>query len=338
MVIPWTEIEGFHNVRKYALAMPEILAGNSTVCYRAKVKLHGMNMGVQKHTDGKIVPQSRTIELSTSNDSAGFAKWVDGNGYLFDTMGSIIYGEWCGPGVQQGVAVSQIPNRIFALFAVRGVDKDMTGVVSTNDSLVVEPEILSIFAKDVPGAYVLPWFSINGDMVEISIDWSAPDSELQNKISIINEWVISVEKNDPWVQETFGVSGTGEGLVFYPVSKEHLGYVNFCNLTFKAKGEAHRVVKTKTPVQLNAEVAASSEAFAGMVLTIARLEQGAKTVSGDNSLTYNNRFIKAFMDWIVKDVQKETTDELEASGLEWKQVQKSVADKARAWYLSQIKR
>lgn len=33
----------------------------------------------------------------------------------------------------------------------------------------------------------------------------------------MNRLVECVDTEDPWVKETFGVSGTGEGIVWYPV-------------------------------------------------------------------------------------------------------------------------
>jgi hypothetical protein len=33
----------------------------------------------------------------------------------------------------------------------------------------------------------------------------------------MNRLVEAVDTEDPWVKETFGVTGTGEGVVWYPV-------------------------------------------------------------------------------------------------------------------------
>ena len=56
-IITWTEIEAFENIRKYTEAHPEILNGHSKVYYRAKVKLHGTNAGIQCHDNGDIIAQ-----------------------------------------------------------------------------------------------------------------------------------------------------------------------------------------------------------------------------------------------------------------------------------------
>src|SRR5271166_4588007 len=110
-VISWTEIVSFHNIYKYANSHPEILNGNPVVQYRAKVKLHGTNGAVQVHNDGSLTVQSRTTELVPGKDNDGFAKWVYDNQKAWKNAepNMIYFGEWCGPGVQQGVAVSNIP-------------------------------------------------------------------------------------------------------------------------------------------------------------------------------------------------------------------------------------
>lgn len=341
-VIAWTEIEALYNVRKYSAAHPEILNGNSVVHYRPKVKLHGTNAAVQCHADGRIIAQSRTNELFAAqviagtafpgNDNAGFARWVKDNETLWqDTRDNarsdvIIFGEWIGPGIQKGVAVSEIPKKCFAVFAAR----PLADGLPLGDELWVDPSILQELVAGIPDTYVLPWYNEG-----IELDWSKTAEELMVRATEINQWVGEVEANDPWVEATFNVKGTGEGLVFYPTSKDHLGLANFNNLVFKAKGEKHKNIKTASPAQLAPEAAASINGFVDMVLTDARLEQGVRVVAGE--LNFDARNTGNFVKWICEDVKKETQDELEASKLEWKQVQKPLSEKARNWFLSQAR-
>lgn len=327
MHIPWPEIESFHNIRKYSYSHPEILKGQSKVIYKCKVKLHGTNSAIQWTPEGDIVCQSRSNIITPENDNAGFARWVKENEaelkkFSFNS-GFIVYGEWCGPGIQKGVAISQIPNRVFAIFALRPMN-------SNNDTLLVEPSQIAQFIGDlkVPGMHILPWYGS-----PINIDWAKLPTEFVNETTIINQWVESIETNDPWVEQTFGVKGTGEGLVLYPVSEAHQGYNAFKDLVFKAKGEKHKNVKTAAPAQVDPAIANGIDSFVEMVLTPARLEQGVNAVGGlDVKLTGK------FVGWCLGDVQKENTDELEASGLTWNQVQKSLTDKARLWYLREAKK
>jgi RNA ligase len=333
-VIPWPEIEGFHNIRKYLKVDPtewwfqrQTFSGSSKVLYKAKVKLHGMNHAVQVNDDGSMVIQSRTTELTVAKDNLGFAKFVMANEKAWQqAFGFIIFGEWVGPGVQKSVAVSDIPKRIFAVFAARPLG-------DVNDVLIVEPRELAMLVDGIPDVYVLPWYD-----KEIEIDWRKTDEELATDVALINQWVSAVEENDPWVSATFGVNGTGEGLVFYPATPVHEGLESFTNLAFKAKGEAHRVIKAKSAVQLTAESAASVEQFVDMVFTVARAEQGVTKVSTDASYTFDMKLTGKFVAWIVDDVKKEAQDELDASGLDWKQVEKPLTTKAREWYLREAKR
>jgi RNA ligase-like protein len=345
--IPWPEIEGFHNIRKFtaASAHPEILNGQSVVNYRCKVKLHGTNAAVQLHDKGEIVCQSRESILTPEKDNAGFARWAMTNkekwfgavdkAYVAGLPGIIIFGEWCGPGIQKGVAVASLPKKCFAVFAARPMDD--------SGKLIVEPEELRDLVKGIPDVYVLDWYtrtvaygSDTRVYAQVNVDWNASAEELTKITETINGWVAEVEASDPWTKEVFGIEGTGEGLVFYPRSPEHLTYTDFSNLVFKAKGEKHKNIATAKPAQVDASTAASMDAFVTMVLTEARLEQGATKVALTPG-SYDQQQTGKFVSWILGDVEKEAQDELTASNLDWKQVQKPLQNKARQWYLEKAK-
>ena len=352
-VIHWPEIALFHNVRKYTETMPDILMGGNQVTYRPKIKLHGANCAIQCHNDGKLVPQSRTTELSPENDFAGFAKWARETEGYWKSPGKfhprndvVVYGEWIGKGINKdAVAVSSLPNKVFAVFAAKPLyPEKYTPIVESvmrdgkmidnpdfawSQDLIIEPLALEALVHDIPDTYVLPWYSKS-----FVIDWSKTDDGLADVVAQINDWVHQVELVDPWVKSKFNIDGTGEGLVFYPMSKEHVGAENFGNLAFKAKGEKHRVVKTKEPVQVSATAAASIDQFVDLVLTDARLEQGANAVGGTG---FDKKLVGKFLAWVSADVEKETQDELQASNLTWKQVQKAVSERARTWYLGKAK-
>lgn len=337
--VAWPEIEGFHNIRKFTASHPEILNGQSVVRYKCKVKLHGTNAAIQCHQDGNVITQSRTSEITPSNDNAGFARWVEENKDKWNLRNNhVIYGEWIGPGIQKGVAVAQIPKKCFAVFAARSLEQP--------DVLIVEPHDLQHIVSGIPDTYVLPWYNEG-----LEIDWSQSNEELTKALEPVNDWVAAIESNDPWVEATFGTKGTGEGLVFYPIGRAHEGYTNFSNLVFKAKGEKHKNIATAKPAQVDPAVAAGVDAFVDMVLTEARLEQGARAIMGEHKhedklsclfcttgqVQFDMKLVGKFIGWVSADVQKETQDELEASELTWKQVAKAVSDRARTWYLKKFK-
>lgn len=317
-VIPWTEIESFSSIRKFAQAYPEIVEAKP-VEYRAKVKLHGTCAGIQ--TGRNPVAQSRTTIVTPGSDNYGFALWVESTKDYWSSILEdwIVFGEWSGPGIQKSVALSSLPNRVFAVFAMHPVDPE-------KDRIIVEPGDLRMALGDIPNTYILPWHPL-----QVTIDWLGEVDPLEVTVKQINQAVNDIEICDPWVKENFGIEGVGEGLVFYPVS--HSGLKNFNNLVFKAKGEKHKNISKAAPAQVNPEVAASIEEFANLVLTPARLEQGASAVGSD----FEMKSIGKFIAWISTDVQKETKNELKASSLEWKQVEKAVLAQAKAWYIEKGK-
>ena len=318
--VSWGSIELLHNVVRTLTHLSELGRAFPVVEYRAKVKLHGSNCAVQV-TDAGIVAQSRTALLTPESDYKGFAAWTQAHEAYFAQLprGLVVFGEWCGPGVEKGMAISQVRRKVFAVFAVQ-----------VAGHLVYEPDAVRAL---VPAAgapedlHVLPW-----EGAAITIDYGARAS-LDAVAAALNDRVAAVEREDPWVKQVFGISGLGEGLVFYPTRQggggppadpEHLA-----QLMFKAKGEKHRTAGTRTAVQVDASVVASVDELVALMVTEARLQQGVAAVGGRDP-----RLTGKFLAWIAADVRKESVAELEASGLTWAQVDKSVQVRARAWYLS----
>lgn len=321
----WPEIESFHNIRKYVRAYPDITQ-EPFIIYWGKVKLHGTNAAIQVHEDGQIIAQSRSNVITTESDNAGFARWVKENEEQwrhFPLKNVVVFGEWCGKGIQGGVAISAIEKKVFAVFAIKEMD---------SDNVIIDPDVIApyVMSAGVKETYVLPWHG-----QPVTIDWKAENEVLERNVTEINDVVMTVEQNDPWVEAVFGVKGTGEGIVYYPIAESNIQkWELMSNLMFKAKGEKHKNVKTAAPAQVNPVAAASVVAFVDMVLTEARLEQGAKTVGEVCDVKLTGKFIA----WISGDVAKETADELEASNLTLKQVQGPLVAKARAWYMEQTKK
>jgi hypothetical protein len=330
----WTSIGGFHNVRK-TLSIYDLHKGPIT--YRGKVKLHGTNAGIVITPEGNVFAQSRTATLSATEDNAGFAKWVDRTSDYwrkFDTyLQSItVYGEWCGPGIMKGTAINGIDEKAFAIFSIQFGNSTVDDDGQEHADVIIDPERIKATLGTLPeNAFVLPWY---GDAIAVNYE---NKSSLETAVALMNKTVETIEAMDPWVKDVFGVEGMGEGIVYYPVSFESEGMLDRWHLStfmFKAKGEKHKVVKTKQAVQIDPEVASSIDDFVVMVVTDARLEQGAREVAGD--LVFEQRHIGSFLKWMGQDIQKETADELEAAGLDWKQVVKPVSTSARTWYLAKI--
>ncbi|HEX8957258.1 MAG TPA: RNA ligase family protein [Burkholderiaceae bacterium] len=316
----WPSIELLHNVVRTLRYLAEQGHSLPLVQYRAKIKLHGTNCGIQVKADG-IVAQSRTKILTPEDDYKGFANWAHNHAGYFAKIpkGCVVFGEWCGPGIEKGVAISKTETKRFAIFAV-----------STSADIVYDPETIeSLLPPDRPAALdVLPWEPDAG----IDIDFASAAS-LETAAQAINARVLEVEKEDPWVKRSFGLSGTGEGLVYYPVAIDgaaaKLDADTLPTWVFKAKGSEHRTVATKAAAQVDANVVASIQDFVALMLTEARLAQGLEAACRG---VRDPKLTGAFLAWVQQDVQKESVADLASSNLIWAQVDKAVQNAARNWY------
>jgi hypothetical protein len=172
-LVPWNSIELLHNVvrtLKHLNAAP-------TVRYRAKVKLHGTNAAVQITPDG-VFAQSRTQMLTPEADYKGFAAWVKRHEAFFaQRPAGVVFGEWCGPGIEKGMAISQVPAKQFVVFAIQHATWGM----------LHEPQDISDALgerADRPAElHVLPW---EGDSFEINF---ADEAQLAEVVAMLNDRV-----------------------------------------------------------------------------------------------------------------------------------------------------
>lgn len=328
-VIAWPSIELLHHVRAGVRSSAEI-QGAPLPCveYRAKIRLDGTNGGVQIHPNGTVLAQSRSQILEAGQDNMGFGGWVNHNQAYFSALKRdrvcVVFGEWCGQGIQKRAAISQIGRKVFVVFAVQ-----IGEGVSTAAHVEVEPAKLRELLPEHPDIFVLPWAD-----VRFKLDFA--DSEQASlEAERISAEVDAIEATDPWVAANFGVRGLGEGMVLYP----HLNgepvtdRQRLSELVFKAKGEKHQAVRQKKAAQLEPEIAGSIDAFVELVLAEPRLEQGlGEACRGQPEMAH----IGAFLKWIGRDVQKECGAELAAAGLSWEQVSRGISNKARTWFLKRL--
>ncbi|MEG3838760.1 RNA ligase family protein [Microcoleus sp. herbarium14] len=319
----WPSIELLYNLRRSLEALGE----TPKITYRAKIKLDGTNGGVQIFSDGRVAVQSRSQIITPENDNLGFAAWVSQNIDFFAALASAehatIFGEWCGKGIQRRTAVSACDRKIFAVFAVQ-----FGGESGKLAKLEIHPDKIAEFLPKHPDIFVLPFY---GEPIVLDF---GDRTQLESAVEILNQAVNTVETVDPWVKETFGIEGIGEGLVLFPESDELAERLSYAELLFKAKGEKHQAVKTKQPVQIDPEVAKYIDDFVNLFVTPARLEQGVTAVSDGK---FEMVKIGAFLQWFTADVQKESAAELEAAQLTWKEVNKAVMNAAKKWYQEQAK-
>jgi hypothetical protein len=249
----------------------------------------------------------------------------------------ILYGEWAGPGIQKKVAVSQIAKKTFFVFAAHLPHAVML------EALPGEPRIPS--GSDRSNYVMLDKSGIdyvfNKHNVFETIPWGTEefvvDFRLQSSMERFTKEVTSLveacDKVDPYIKDRYGIEGIGEGYVFVPLDPiDSLDFDVYSDFLFKAKGESHHVSSSekKVSIQIDPAVLEGSAAFAKEFVTQGRCEQGVTEACGGEAVMKN---MGAFMKWIGQDVQKESVNELEASGLDWKNVSKAVNQQARDWYI-----
>lgn len=325
MFVSWPHIEGLSNlVRNFQKLQEATGAIPPVVTYRGKVKLDGTNAAIRISKDGTIQAQSRTQDISRSNDNAGFAAWVEFMTESIKELANysnaedvVIFGEWCGNGIQSGCAISQAPGKHFVAYSVVELFNGGPNTIYSDTSDVNQGLLATSGCK---------WLGWEGPTY--TVDFNNPES-LQAFSDAVEKEVARIEACDPWVEKEFGIKGVGEGLVYYPVDT-NLDYEGVSHLMFKAKGLKHRVKATEKAAPIKTEVL-GLDAFIASFVTEARLNQGVSATG-----TAETKNIGTFLKWFQADVERESQAELEASNLTWKQVQGGVTKAARDWYLKKV--
>jgi hypothetical protein len=298
--------------------------------FRGTVKLHGTNAGIvyDVATDS-FSYQSRERVLTTTSDNAGFMNaqlanegvWQDVADQVTheilphrDVVQVAIFGEWCGSGIQKGVAVAELP-KMFIIFAVKAILRDETAVWVPVGEIDIHYPAIGLFNIDTFPTW------------EVAIDFSCPELA-QNKMIEITE---AVEAECP-VGKYFGVSGIGEGVVWTCVTD---GW-NDSGTWFKVKGEKHSVSKVKTLAAVDVEAAATLKAFVDSTVTEARLEQGLDNLVREQLKPLEMTSMGDFIRWVYNDIVKEEADTIAASGLEVKKLGGPIANVARPWFIKKI--
>lgn len=292
---------------------------------RPKIKLHGTNAAVYIDKKGNIQAQSRTRFITPDDDNYGFAAWVENNKDCFSHLRGplYIYGEWAGPGIQSGVAVSGIESRTFFIICMVKGEQGQRYAISNPEAI----------ASSVPARNTLKVLPYAGDPVTIKIY----DSEtLDNFVQTVNQDIELIDKKDPYISRVYEIDGAGEGLVYslydngLPIHTKE-----FDEIIFKAKGEKHAVKKTNKPLTATPEQVSAASEFADMFITENRMRQGAEACGG-----YNMREMSNFLKWLGNDVKRESEAERESNSdlPEWKKLWGVCTKKAVMWYKNECNR
>ena len=318
----FTSIEAFKNVwadhtRGYTSPVVE---------YQAKIKLHGTNAAIRVENSKDVFAQKRTSDVTPDADNAGFANWLEplkaqwqfAAAVFYPEAKSVIwYGEWAGKGVQKTDAVSLLDKKYFFIFAI-----EVDGLVFN------DPQYIECHIPEISNVLVIPNFYTDS----FKIDFGDRD-KTQVVLDVLDEDVENIGERDPFIFDIFEVEGPGEGLVVAPVAFGM--YRNeWTSFIFKAKTVAHRVQKTKTSVSMTAEIPQEIREFVEMFVTEQRCEQGLSEL-GIEVVPTNT---KQFVNWIIQDVRKESTLELEKMDLDFGKVAKFIGKKASQWWQEQSKK
>ena len=281
-----------------------------TIEFSGSVKLHGTNAAVVRYKD-RTEFQSRERVLTLQQDNAQFMLNMMGKNLdtLFDGIEFeeyvAVFGEWCGQGIQKGVAISELP-KMFVVFAYQVDGVWIQTMERSNESL---------------GIYNINQFPT----YSLSVDFNNPEL-VQNTLIELTE---AVEKECP-VGKHFGVSGIGEGIVWKAQHGD-----NFYQ--FKVKGEKHSISKVKTLASVDVESVRSIQEFVDNVLTDNRLTQGISWLK-ENNKPLDQTSTGDYLRWVITDVIKEEQDTIVANQLDPKKIGGVLNGKARVWFFNFLNR
>ena len=286
-------------------------------------KLHGTCSSIVFSKDGSFYCQSRENIIDEIKDNAGFAHWVNKEGYkIWDLLGLdlesgdvevdkiVVHGEYCCGNVQKGVALNQLSKR-FVIFAMMVVFKDGTTHWLDTSTIPENPDI--------------NFYNVSrGPRYEVEVDLNRPDKAIDTMV----KWVDEIDKECPFAK-TFGVIGIGEGVVLQPE-----GDYSFSR-AMKCKGESHSVSKIKklptVDVQKmdNIQQAVDTHCHEDRLLQIYD-----KIVLTEADKTPKN--IGEFIRQIVEDCWIEEGDSIRASDISRKEFGAAVSKKASKWFQNKL--
>lgn len=293
-------------------------------------KLHGTNAGITM-INGEFNPQKRS-SVATSGHF-GFPEYayayekelrelmliIFGINEFKQNIAYTIFGEWAGPGVQQGVGISNIKEKSFFIFAA-STSKTIDG------GKVKEWEDISqvSFKPDFPRCYNVYNFGIK----YLTIDFENPGMSQNELVELTKK----IEEQCPVTIE-LGAEGIGEGVVW-------VGWYKGQQYRFKVKGEKHSESKVKTLASVDPEKLKKVSELIDYLITANRLEHALREVAQEKEITdeavLDKRYTGDILRWIANDIIAEEGDTLVHNGLEWRDVAKQVSNTYRLMFFKII--
>ncbi|KAI4289923.1 MAG: hypothetical protein L6R35_000796 [Caloplaca aegaea] len=292
------------------------------------VKLHGAHADWVVVNDDTIRVQSRNVlDLSSTRDNYGLFAFTSSLHIairrLRDKISSryqqlnpgltidsafpvIISGEWCGKGIQKGMALSKLEKH-FVIISIRVNDE----WVDDTEYADIHDEANGIYNVSKAGRYRLDY------------DLDAPET---SDVTIQN-WVSDIEHLCPYGASR-GVQGRGEGIVWKAAND-----IDNPALWFKSKAMSHTISNSsKLP---NAAVAPGNrqraENFAMAVVTGPRLEQGWEFLK-ETGVIRDLAATSKFVAWITNDILVEEEKEMSQKDIPKCKLKPAIKAIAEVWY------
>lgn len=332
-IYKFPSIERFHNKCVMARSVPIGMQD-----FLVKPKLHGTNVSIilppGKAEHSQV--QGRRNTFSLDQDHYGFAKWWFESENVHQVENKtdytiVIVGEWCGRGIQKKDAITKLPRKIFAVFALYYYDDNVYELVNgavrpkpvkvLTEPSMIEMVLRALGYRDFSDTKII-------DVVKtMSFNFNDTD-HVETAKHVLSEMVEDTAKKDAWVYERFGIEGPGEGFVICPRTEDPELYARW---TFKVKTAAHEGKNGKSSVSSSPTVSPTVAHFVGQFANEARFEQAVEELGGREVMT--TKYIGPFLKWVSQDILKESKDELVASKLAWKDVSKPITHASREWFL-----
>lgn len=333
------------------------VAGLPKLKFEGTVKLHGTNASIAENGDDRWC-QSRENIITIEHDNAGFATWAHGQQLAFDCLFAfltgylnpaedesvLIFGEWCGAGIQKNIGLTQLP-KMFVIFGAAKVSAEKeipNGPDNTqmhSEKEWVEADVVKMLLQQIRDVgQVVP------DSLKCIYDFPTYEVEIDfDRPHVAQEYLVAktleVEKTCPVAAALGAVPNdkgmiVGEGIVWKCVEPgyEDSGY------WFKVKGEEHSP-KSKVKVLAAADVQRidSINELAQTLCPQWRIEQMYQQTfdtlnGGKGDIKRMGELIKATM----TDICKEEADTLSASGFTAKEISGRVSKIARDYLVTQL--
>ena len=308
------------------------------------VKLHGTHADIVVHrpvlttnTDSdewRYTHQSRNRVLTVQADNMGFAAFVEAipveertelvesiqRTYMATSALAstepvhtiVMAGEWCGKGVQSGVALDKLP-RMFVVYGIK---------INAVWQPITHYRAVSLEAARVYNILRVPSY-------HVTVEYDSIIDVMPQLQALTRQ----VEMECPFSQ-SFGVSGVGEGIVWVcdELATDSRGW-------FKVKGDKHSVTHVPTlqdvPEATKARLRNSAH-FAHEAATEVRLQQGVEYLR-EMQRPVTRASTGEYVRWVWQDTLKEEADSIAELGIDVKVLAKAVTKRALEWYQAMLK-